>query len=179
MSGLGVPPQSVNKVIGITKAYVTRVGSGPFPTELDDDIRESIRKVGQEFGATTGRPRRCGWLDLPSLKYSCMINGVDELNLMKLDVLSGFDYIKVCVGYLDTADKSYLVNVPYELNDNLIPVYKTIDGWDKDISKIYSYEDLPKECIEYIDLIESIIEIPITRISVGPDRSQTITKNPL
>ena len=172
-SGLGIAPNKIKKVIGIFKAYTTRVGSGPFPTELVNEIGEHIRKIGNEYGATTGRDRRCGWLDLVALKYSIVINGVTELNMMKADVLSGFDSIEVCTGYkINDVETD---RFPYDLNSGDInPVYKTFKGWTDDISKINKEESLPKELHEYISFIEEFIEVPIKLISVGPDRSETI-----
>jgi adenylosuccinate synthase len=174
VSGLGIAPTKIQNVTGIFKAYMTRVGSGPFPTELDNELGEDLRRVGNEYGATTGRERRCGWLDLPLLEYSCMINGVTELNIMKIDVLSHLPEIKVCIGYVCDGDVSE--QVPFDLNSNFAPVYKTLKGWMKDISTVKKYSHLPKECKEYIEFIEGWMEIPITRISVGPDRNQTINK---
>jgi len=174
ISGLGIPPTKIQNVTGIFKAYTTRVGSGPFPTELDNAIGEDLRKVGNEYGATTGRERRCGWLDLPLLEYACMINGVTELNIMKIDVLSHLDIIQVCTGYICDGDVSD--QVPFDLNNNFQPIYQEFKGWKKDISEIKEYKNLPKECKEYIKFIEDWIKIPITRISVGPDRNQTINK---
>lgn len=174
ISGLGVSPKRIDKVTGIFKAYNTRVGSGPFPTELDNEIGEDIRRVGNEYGATTGRERRCGWLDLPLLDYSCMINGVTELNLMKIDVLSHLDEIKICTGYSYNQEETD--QVPFDLNDDFEPIYQTFKGWKKDISEIKEYSKLPKECREYIEFVEKWIYIPITRISVGPDRNQTINR---
>lgn len=172
VSGLGVAPTKVNRVIGIFKAYCTRVGSGPFPTELDDEVGEELRRIGHEFGATTGRPRRCGWLDLPALKYSIMINGVTELTMMKADVLSHFDEIKVCVGYM--IDGKFTDKMPYSISENIIPIYTEFKGWKKEVSNIESFEDLPVELKEYISFIEKRVEVPINRLSVGPDRNQTI-----
>ena len=176
ISGLGVAPHSIGSVTGIFKAYTTRVGSGPFPTELDNEIGEKMRQIGSEFGATTGRSRRCGWLDLPALKYSCMINGVTELNIMKLDVLSHFETIKVCVGY-NYKGEVYKDTIPFDLSDNEIePIYKELKGWNVDITECKTYEDLPQEAKDYISFILTEVNIPITRISVGPDRLQTIMK---
>ena len=163
MTGLGIPPQSINKVIGITKAYCTRVGSGPFLTEQENEIGEKLRQVGNEFGSTTGRPRRCGWLNLKELEYACMLNGVTDLALMKLDVLSEFSEIKVCIDY-DTNNQ---------------PIYKSFEGWNQDISNIKSFEELPEKCQSFIYFIEDFIhnkypDCDINTISVGPDRLQTI-----
>lgn len=177
MTGLGISPKSIDKVIGIFKAYTTRVGSGPFPTELNDLIGDKIRNIGKEIGATTGRARRCGWLDLPLLKYSCMINGVTELHLMKLDVLTTLSEINVCTGYIidgETTDK-----VPVNYEDINSPVYKTFSGWDTQIENITNYDDLPIKCKNYINFIEEYMGIPIKLISVGPDRTSTVEKNPL
>jgi adenylosuccinate synthase len=161
MTGLGVPPQKVRNVIGICKAYTTRVGSGPFTTELNDEIGEKLRKVGNEFGSTTGRPRRCGWLDLHTLRYSCMINGVTEIALTKLDVLSSMNKIKVCVDY--------------DSENN--PIYETFDGWEEDISKTNMYSNLPENCKKYINFVQTFLEIKISKISIGSDRKQTIQLN--
>jgi adenylosuccinate synthase len=174
-SGLGVPPQSIGNVTGIFKAYTTRVGSGPFPTELDNEIGEKIRKIGSEFGATTGRPRRCGWLDLPALKYSCMINGVTELNIMKLDILSEFETIKVCVGY-NVDGEFYKDTIPFDVSVPIEPIYVELKGWNKDISDCKVFEHLPKEAKDYIAFIQLETNVPITRVSVGPDRLQTIMR---
>ena len=176
ISGLGVSPHSIGSVTGIFKAYTTRVGSGPFPTELDNEVGEKMRQIGSEFGATTGRSRRCGWLDLPALKYSCMINGVTELNIMKLDVLSHFETIKVCVGY-NYKGEVYKDTIPFDLSDNEIePIYKELKGWNIDITNCKTYDELPEEAKDYISFILTEVNIPITRISVGPDRLQTIMR---
>lgn len=176
ISGLGVSPHSIGSVTGIFKAYTTRVGSGPFPTELDNEIGEKMRQIGSEFGATTGRSRRCGWLDLPALKYSCMINGVTELNIMKLDVLSHFETIKVCVGY-NYKGEVYKDTIPFDLSDeNIEPIYKELKGWNVDITNCKTYEELPQEAKDYIAFILTEVNVPITRISVGPDRIQTIMR---
>ncbi len=176
ISGLGVAPHSIGSVTGIFKAYTTRVGSGPFPTELDNEIGEKMRQIGSEFGATTGRSRRCGWLDLPALKYSCMINGVTELNIMKLDVLSHFETIKVCIGY-NYRGEVYKDTIPFDLSDDEIePIYHELKGWNVDITKCKTYEELPKEAKDYIAFILTEVNIPITRISVGPDRVQTVMR---
>ena len=176
ISGLGVSPHSIGSVTGIFKAYTTRVGSGPFPTELDNEVGEKMRQIGQEFGATTGRSRRCGWLDLPALKYSCMINGVTELNIMKLDVLSHFETIKVCVGY-NYRGEVYKDTIPFDLSDlDIELIYKELWGWNVDITNCKTYDELPEEAKDYISFILTEVNIPITRISVGPDRLQTIMK---
>jgi adenylosuccinate synthase len=162
-------------VIGIFKAYCTRVGSGPFPTELFDETGERLRKEGHEFGATTGRPRRCGWIDLPALKYAIMINGVTQLNMTKADVLSIFDEIKVCTHYIYRGEKiDYL---PYDVNgEEIEPVYDTVPGWKKDLTQLQIEDDFPQELIDYIDYLEKALETPITVVSVGPDRTQTIVR---
>ena len=172
-TGLGVSPNSIKEVFGIFKAYTTRVGSGPFPTELFDSDGERMSKIGNEFGATTGRPRRCGWLDLVALKYSCKINGVTKLMMMKSDVLSGFNSIKVCTSYeYRGSNINYL---PYDISDSsLKPIYEEFNGWGEDITKIREFKDLPINLKKYISYLEKELEIPIAIVSVGPDRTQTI-----
>ena len=172
-TGLGVSPNSIKEVFGIFKAYTTRVGSGPFPTELFDSDGERMSKIGNEFGATTGRPRRCGWLDLVALKYSCKINGVTKLMMMKSDVLSGFNSIKVCTSYeYRGSNINYL---PYDISDSsLKPIYEEFNGWGEDITKIREFKDLPINLKKYISYLEKELEIPITIVSVGPDRTETI-----
>ena len=172
-TGLGVAPCHIGEVYGIFKAYSTRVGSGPFPTELIDEEGERMRKQGNEFGSTTGRPRRCGWIDIPSLKYSIMINGVTQLLMMKADVLSIFSTIKICTHY-QLKDGSITDMLPYELiNDKIIPVYKEIKGWRVPLTGI-SEDNLPDELMEYISFLEQHLAVPITIISTGPDRTHTI-----
>ena len=171
-TGLGLPPTKIGEVMGIFKAYCTRVGSGPFPTELNDATGEGIRKAGNEFGSTTGRPRRCGWLDLPALKYSVMINGVTQLVMTKPDVLSDFDTIKVCTAYKIGGKE--VQQFPYDTNITIEPVYKEFKGWKKDITQISTLKELPQELLEYIRFIETEVEVPFSIISVGPDRKQTI-----
>ncbi|MDZ7607219.1 MAG: adenylosuccinate synthase [Cyclobacteriaceae bacterium] len=176
-SGLGIPPTKVGQVFGIFKAYCTRVGSGPFPTELKDQTGEELRKAGHEFGATTGRPRRCGWLDLPALKYAVMINGVSQLFMMKSDVLSMFSEIKVCTGY-KLKDGTITDTLPFDLcAEEVKPLYQTLPGWKTDLTGIKDYKNLPKELLDYITFIEEDVNVPITIISVGPNRAQTIFKN--
>ena len=172
-TGLGVAPTKIGKVIGIFKAYCTRVGSGPFPTELHDEVGEKIRKAGSEFGATTGRPRRCGWIDLPALKYAIMINGATELSMMKSDVLEEFDTLKVCTHYIINGKKiDYL---PFDVVDSDIePVYETVKGWKTDLTKLTSMADAPQELKDYVAYLEKHLEVPITTVSVGPDRTQTL-----
>ena len=170
-TGLGIAPNKIGEVFGIFKAYCTRVGSGPFPTELFDAVGEHIGKVGNEFGATTGRPRRCGWIDLPALKYAININGVTQLMMMKGDVLSGIDKIKVCTHYNfkgETID--YL---PFEASVGLSPIFKELEGWQEDLMKLEGLEDAPQSFHNYIRYLEKELEIPISIISVGPDRKQT------
>jgi adenylosuccinate synthase len=172
-TGLGVAPNAIKKVYGIFKAYTTRVGSGPFPTELFDSDGETMGRVGKEFGATTGRSRRCGWLDLVALKYACQINGVTELMMMKADVLSGFKTIKVCTSYM--YKEQNIEHFPYDIQEkNVKPIYKEFEGWDEDLTQKESFENLPKTLKEYISFIEKELNIPISIVSVGPDRKQTI-----
>lgn len=173
ISGLGIPPQSIGNVTGIFKAYTTRVGSGPFPTELFDETGELIRQNGHEFGSTTGRPRRCGWLDIPTLKYAIMLNGVTELNIMKIDVLSKLDKIKICIGY--EVNGVISEKVPLDIEQS-VPVYTEFDGWKEDVTQIKNWEDLPIQLRSYIYFIEDLVRVPIKRISVGPDREQTISR---
>lgn len=171
-TGLGIAPQTIGKVFGIFKAYCTRVGMGPFPTELSDETGIKLRNSGNEYGSTTGRPRRCGWLDLVALKYSVMLNGVTELIMMKADVLDDFDTIKVCVGY--EIDGEVVEHFPFELNDNVIPVYVELPGWKTDLTKIKDQNEFPEELNNYISFIEDEMEIPVSIASVGPKREQTI-----
>ncbi len=174
-SGLGVSPKTIGKVRGIFKAYCTRVGSGPFPTELIDDAGDKMRQQGNEFGSTTGRPRRCGWLDLPALKYSVMLNGVDELIMMKADVLSGFDTLKICTGY--EKNGQITDQLPFDLSEELVkPVFSELKGWKRDISGIEKVEDIPSGLIHYMDFIEKEVGVPINILSIGPDRKQTIRR---
>lgn len=174
--GLGVSPKKIDNVIGIFKAYCTRVGGGPFPTELLDDTGELIRQRGREYGATTGRPRRCGWLDLPALKYAIMLNGVTELIMMKADVLSYFKTLKICTAY--RLGEKVIEYVPYEVHrPEIIPVYTELPGWDIDLSGIRQKTDLPPELLRYIAFIEEYLNIPVRMISVGPARNQTLHLN--
>ena len=171
-TGLGLAPQKIGKVFGIFKAYCTRVGMGPFPTELLDETGDELRKAGNEYGSTTGRPRRCGWLDLVALKYSVMLNGATELIMMKADVLDGFDSIRICVAY--EIDGQETENFPFELNDNVKPVYVELPGWKTDLTKIRSQNEFPEELNNYINFIEEEMGIPVSIASVGPNREQTI-----
>lgn len=176
-SGLGVAPNKIGQVYGIFKAYCTRVGGGPFPTELFDKDGEEMQKVGHEFGATTGRPRRCGWLDLPALKYTIMINGVTQLFMMKADVLSAFKKIKVCTHY-KMSDGKVTDIFPYEIVDEKIePVYKEFSGWEKDLTDINDFDELPSQLKEYVEYLEKELSTPINIISIGPDRTETILRN--
>ena len=175
-TGLGVAPSTIGEVYGIFKAYCTRVGSGPFPTELFDEDGERMRKEGNEFGSTTGRPRRCGWIDLPSLKYSIMINGVTQLFMMKADVLNIFSEIKICTHYRK-ADGEIIDRLPYEMvEEKLEPVYKTIPGWNCSLADVTSYEEFPAELRNYVTYLEQELKTPIRMVSVGPDRKQTIMR---
>jgi len=172
-TGLGVAPNQIGEVKGIFKAYATRVGSGPFPTELFNEDGETMGRVGNEFGATTGRPRRCGWLDLVALKYAVQINGVTELMMMKADVLSGFDKIKVCTAYNYQGDK--ITHLPYNIEaENVTPMYTEMSGWQEDLTKMSKADELPETLNEYILFLEKELEVPIKIVSVGPDRTQTI-----
>ena len=171
-TGLGIAPNKIKRIIGIFKAYCTRVGSGPFPTEEDNETGEKIRQLGHEFGATTGRERRCGWIDLPALKYAIMINGVTELSMMKADVLDQFDKIKVCTHYLHKGDK--IDYFPYNIDNNVQPVYIDFDGWNTDLTELTEADTLPLELKNYINFLEKELETPISIVSVGPDRKQTI-----
>lgn len=173
-TGLGIAPQSIGEVYGIFKAYCTRVGSGPFPTELHDDVGERIRQAGREFGSTTGRPRRCGWLDLPALKYAILLNGVTQLVMMKVDVLNDFDEIKVCTAYR-LPDGSETEQLPYDLCDAPVePIYKRFKGWKTDLAGVPSYDELPAPLAQYIDFLEERLGLPIRFISTGPDREAII-----
>lgn len=175
-SGLGIPPSKVKNVYGIFKAYCTRVGSGPFPTELFDSVGEQLQEQGHEFGATTGRRRRCGWLDLPALRYAVMINGTTELFMMKADVLNNFKEIKVCTKY-KLPDGTETADMPYDLCQvEVEPVYETLEGWNIEIDPDVKFEDLPPQLHTYIQYIEKYVGIPVTLVSLGPDRTQTILK---
>jgi len=172
-TGLGIPPNKIKEVYGIFKAYTTRVGSGPFPTELFDKAGEQMAKLGNEFGAVTGRPRRCGWLDLVALKYATQVNGVTQLMMIKGDVLSGFKTLKVCIAYKYKGET--IRHLPFNIEqENVSPIYKELPGWKEDLTKLKDANNLPKELINYIDFLEKELEIPIKLVSVGPDRTQTI-----
>jgi len=171
-TGLGISPQSIGEVFGIMKAYCTRVGSGPFPTELEDETGETLRKIGAEFGATTGRPRRCGWLDLVALKYAIMLNGVTQIIMTKPDVMDTFETIKVAVAYKVNGKETK--RLPFDIDTPIEPVYKEFKGWKTDITKSKTEADLPKELMEYIKFIEKEAGVPITIVSVGPNRDATV-----
>jgi adenylosuccinate synthase len=171
-TGLGIAPTTIGEVLGIFKAYCTRVGGGPFPTELNDETGARMRAQGNEFGSTTGRPRRCGWLDLPALKYAIMLNGVTRLIITKADVLTGFKTLKICTGY--RSGGLVLDSLPFDTAQPLEPVYTDLKGWDEDISGITSYEELPEAFTDYIGFIERETGLPVTIISLGPARSATI-----
>ncbi|MCF4101351.1 adenylosuccinate synthase [Gillisia sp. M10.2A] len=174
-TGLGVAPNKIGDAFGIFKAYTTRVGSGPFPTELFDDNGETMSRVGNEVGATTGRPRRCGWLDLVALRYAVEINGITQLIMMKGDVLSGFETLKVCTAYKYKGEE--ITHLPFNIEaENVTPVYTEFKGWKEDLTKMTETSQLPKEFMEYVEFLETQLEVPISVISVGPDRKQTITR---
>ena len=174
-TGLGVAPARIGEVIGIFKAYCTRVGSGPFPTELLDETGEMMRKIGNEFGSTTGRPRRCGWLDIPALRYACMINGVTQLIMMKADVLSDFDELQICTHYKHKGE--VIDYLPYDIDPSKVsPVYKSMKGWRSDLTQMRNPDQFPDALSAYVAFIEEQLELPITVVSVGPDRTQTILR---
>ncbi len=175
-TGSGIPPLAISQAMGITKAYCTRVGNGPFPSELLDETGELLRKKGHEFGATTGRPRRCGWLDLVALKYACRINGLNELTLTKMDVMDGFETIKVCTSYHINGEETTVFPLALKKLESVEPVYTELQGWDKDISGITEWEELPEAAKEYIAFIEDYIGVPFKIISTGPKRSETILR---
>ena len=174
-TGLGIPPNKIGNVYGIFKAYTTRVGSGPFPTELFDETGERIGKIGHEFGATTGRARRCGWLDLVSLKHSINVNGVTELIMMKGDVLSGLEKLKICTKY--RYKNEIIEHLPFTIDDSsLEPIYEEIEGWNEDITQVDNYHDLPNNFKKYVTFLEKNLELEIKIVSVGPNRKQTIIR---
>ncbi|GAA4005361.1 adenylosuccinate synthase [Hymenobacter fastidiosus] len=173
-TGLGIAPRHIDKVFGITKAYCTRVGSGPFPTELHDEVGEQIRTAGREFGATTGRPRRCGWIDLPALRYTIMLNGVSELHLMKADVLDDFDEIRVCTHYRNSEGETTDKLPDLDALQTMQPVYVTLPGWKVDLQSISNPESLPTELKDYLHFLEQHLQVPIRIVSVGPDRVSTL-----
>jgi adenylosuccinate synthase len=172
-NGLGIAPQKIREVIGVSKAYCTRVGSGPFPTELENETGEELRKVGNEFGATTGRPRRCGWMDLIALKFACMINGVTQIVMTKADVLDAFADLSVCTSY--NVDGKETEQIPFQMTWNkIVPQYQKFKGWNKDITQIKNESQLPKEMQEYVQFINKSLGVPIRYISNGPGRDQLI-----
>ena len=178
-TGLGVAPKNIGEVFGIFKAYATRVGSGPFPTELEDEVGERMRVEGREFGSTTGRPRRCGWIDLPALKYAMMINGVTQLIMMKADVLNIFDEIQVCTAY-EMPDGTITDQIPFEITDIKVkPVYETLKGWACSLEGMRDFNELPVELADYIKFLEKHINIPINFISTGPDREACVLRGSL
>ncbi|MEI9956377.1 MAG: adenylosuccinate synthase [Ferruginibacter sp.] len=172
-TGLGIAPQKIKEVFGVSKAYCTRVGSGPFPTELNDETGELIRKTGSEFGATTGRPRRCGWIDLVALQFACMINGVTQIIMTKADILDNLDELKVCNAYMvNGEEKSY---VPFQMNKvNIEPVYKSFEGWKTDITKLNDFSELPQQMKNYVDYLNNFLKVPVKYISNGPGKEQII-----
>ena len=175
-TGVGIGPGSIDKVLGVAKAYISRVGSGPFPTELDNEVGERMVEIGGEFGTVTGRRRRCGWLDTVALRYAVRVNGLTEIALTKLDVLSHFDTLKVAVAY-DSLDSRY-TEFPRQQRVlyNCQPVYEELPGWGTDISKVTDYEDLPKAAKQYVEYVEDVAGIPVTMVSVGPSRAATLHK---
>ena len=174
-TGLGIAPNQIGEVIGITKAYCTRVGAGPFPTELNDEVGEFLRKEGQEFGATTGRPRRCGWIDIPQLRYTIMLNGVTQLAITKIDVLDKFDALQIGSHYLVNKEKTNAL--PYDLCDaNIQPIYEEHAGWQQDLTATEEYDDLPLTAKSYLYRLEELLEVPITMVSTGPNRTQLVYK---
>lgn len=177
-TGLGIAPNRIGSVYGIFKAYCTRVGSGPFPTELFDEVGQGMRDRGNEYGSVTKRPRRCGWLDLPALKYAVMINGVTELLMMKADILSGIDTIRVCTGY--NYQGKQIDYLPFDFSPELLtPVYSELQGWTKDLTGLNQLEQLPAELHAYVEFIEKYVGVPVSVISVGPDRTQTLMRKPV
>ena len=177
-TGLGIPPTAISRVIGIAKAYCTRVGNGPFPTELHDDLGEQLRAVGHEFGATTGRPRRCGWLDLVALRYTSLINGFTDFAITKLDVLSGLDEIKVCTAYRYDGKESSRFPSEIQTLERVEPVYETLPGWKEDVVGVDRFEDLPANARSYLEFVAQKTGVRISMISTGPKRSQTIVHDP-
>jgi len=173
-TGLGVAPRNIGEVYGIFKAYCTRVGSGPFPTELFCETGDKMRQIGSEFGSVTGRPRRCGWVDLVALKYAVMINGVTQLIMMKSDVMDQFDTIKACVAY--KVDGQEFEQFPYDINDGVEPVYVELPGWKTNMTRMQSEDEFPEEFNAYVSYLEEELEVPIKIVSVGPDRDQTIIR---
>ena len=176
-TGLGIAPKHIGKVFGIFKAYCTRVGGGPFPTELNNPEGETLRKEGNEYGSTTGRPRRCGWIDLPALKYAIMLNGVTHLLMMKADVLNSFEEIKVCTHY-KLKSGEVINNLPYDvMEEEIEPIYVTKKGWSQSLSQVSAFDHLPHQLLDYILFLEAELNVPIQLVSLGPDRTQTLIKD--
>lgn len=177
-TGSGYGPKMIDEVIGVAKAYVTRVGEGPFVSELKDEIGDKIREIGHEYGVTTGRPRRCGWFDAVTMKYSVLVGGLTSVALTKIDVFDSFDEIKLCTAYKDTRNGKIYTNYPNDvfIHKYLEPIYETHKGWKSDVTGIRKYDELPENCKKYLARLEEILELPISIISVGPDREQTIFK---
>ena len=172
-NGLGIAPSKIDKVYGIAKAYCTRVGSGPFPTELHDEVGEKLRKIGLEFGATTGRPRRCGWIDIPQLAYTVMINGVTDIIITKLDVLDDFSTIKYCDKYNVNGNLTH--KMPYDLCEkDIIPVYQQVQGWNQSLDAVTDYSDLPKEAKSYLNILQKLLKTRISMVSTGPERRKIL-----
>ena len=178
-TGSGYGPKMIDEVIGVSKAYVTRVGEGPFVTELTDETGKKIQDIGHEFGVTTGRPRRCGWFDAVTMRYACLVGGMTSIALTKIDVFDTFDEIKICTAYKDTRNGKIYTSYPEDvfIHKYLEPVYETHKGWGVNISNVRKYEDLPENARKYLERLEEILETPISIVSVGPDRDQTIFKN--
>lgn len=174
-SGLGIAPSRIGNVFGICKAYCTRVGSGPFPTELFDEYGEQLRQKGREFGSTTGRPRRCGWFDIPALKYACMLNGVTHLMLMKIDVMNEFETIKFCEEYVIDGEKT--MELPFDMEQSIEPVYSSCEGWKQNVEGINEFEKLPENMKAYVNLLEEKTGLPIVLVSTSPNRKDTIIRN--
>jgi len=174
-TGLGVPPTEIRRVIGIVKAYCTRVGNGPFPTELEDETGRRLRGIGDEFGATTGRPRRCGWLDLVALRYTTMINGLTELAITKLDVLTGFDELKICTSYRYDGKESARFPSEVQTLEKVDPIYESFDGWSDDLTSADRFDDLPDAAQNYLKFVSAFVGVPISMISTGPKREQIVS----
>ena len=175
-NGLGIPPTRIREVIGIAKAYCTRVGSGPFPTELLNETGEQIRKIGGEFGATTGRPRRCGWIDLPALKYAIMVNGVTQIAMTKADILNDFEAIEACTDY--KVNGALTQQVPYDMaNTTIEPVYRKLNGWKTDLRNFSQYDELPESFRSYLNFVEGYLNTEVSMISTGPERERLVFKH--